>query len=102
MKFAAAPCLLETVPQTSSIIPWWSDLSDAARVALQLTTLTASTLAETYDLVVVGAGIAGLSATLEAARTGTIGALPGSRGRNRPRGDRAQRRHSVRRHQHAN
>jgi glycine/D-amino acid oxidase-like deaminating enzyme len=71
MKFSSAPCLNEAVPLTRRQIPWWSDLSEAAQAALQLPALTGSDIfSENFDLIVVGAGIAGLSAALAAAKLG--------------------------------
>lgn len=61
---------------TGENIPWWLDLNDKARAALALPTRESepgqyqALLKESYDVIVVGAGVAGLSATCEAARLG--------------------------------
>jgi glycine/D-amino acid oxidase-like deaminating enzyme len=76
MKLSAASCLDEPVNSTREKIPWWSDLSPAAISALNIPCLAEDkalcqkTLLSAFDLIVVGAGVAGLSATLEAARLG--------------------------------
>ncbi|MBU6450800.1 MAG: FAD-dependent oxidoreductase [Cyanobacteria bacterium REEB67] len=71
MKFSSAPCLNEAAPLTRRLIPWWSDLSEAAQAALQIPALADGDIfSEKFDLIVVGAGIAGLSATLAAAKLG--------------------------------
>ena len=66
-------------PQMSEgqdIIPWWLDLNAATRAALVIPNLkdnavqSAALLEQNYDVIVVGAGVAGLSATLEAAKLG--------------------------------
>ncbi|MDQ6662206.1 MAG: FAD-binding oxidoreductase, partial [Chloroflexota bacterium] len=51
------------------IIPWWSDLSPAAREELVLSTLYALPT-HTMDVIVIGAGVAGLSAALGARAAG--------------------------------
>jgi len=76
MKPSNATCLDQPDILTGAKIPWWADLSQAARAALSLPTPDSDReacqkiLASTYDVIVVGAGVAGLSATLEAARLG--------------------------------
>ncbi|HEY6410596.1 MAG TPA: FAD-dependent oxidoreductase, partial [Ktedonobacteraceae bacterium] len=50
-------------------IPWWSDLNTATRAALDLPDI--STLpAKTVDVLVIGGGVAGLSAALSACKAG--------------------------------
>lgn len=76
MKLSAASCLDEPINSTGDKIPWWSDLSRAARDALEIATvekdpaLCNKILSSTYDVIIVGAGVAGLSATLESAKLG--------------------------------
>ncbi|MBS1988892.1 MAG: FAD-dependent oxidoreductase [Cyanobacteria bacterium SZAS LIN-3] len=74
MKLSAAACLQEPVNETRVKIPWWQDLSTALKQALDLPTaqsepdLCRNLLAQDWDLIVVGAGVAGLATALEAAR----------------------------------
>jgi glycine/D-amino acid oxidase-like deaminating enzyme len=76
MKLSTASCLDEPVNFTRDKIPWWLDLDKAARMALSIPTLESDgtlcqeILACTFDVIVIGAGVAGLSATLEAAKLG--------------------------------
>lgn len=60
--------------QTSSTdisqhIPWWNDLSSAVRTELNLPNIQ-DVPAQTIDIVVIGGGVAGLSAALSASQAG--------------------------------
>jgi glycine/D-amino acid oxidase-like deaminating enzyme len=70
MRFGPAPCLAEESSRTGQIIPWWSDLTEPVREALTLSNLASAKVGQSYDFIVVGAGIAGLAATEHAARSG--------------------------------
>ncbi|HBE26627.1 MAG TPA: hypothetical protein DDW33_13175, partial [Ktedonobacter sp.] len=52
-------------PQLTQQIPWWSDLDATTRAILKLPDIT-SLPAQTVDIVVIGGGVAGLSAALSA------------------------------------
>ena len=56
-------------PQLTQQIPWWSDLDATTRAILKLPDIT-SLPAQTVDIVVIGGGVAGLSAALSASRAG--------------------------------
>src|SRR5437879_13852668 len=60
-----------TQPATSSAqqIPWWNDLDPAIAAELELPDIR-SLPAQTVDVVVIGGGVAGLSAALSASRAG--------------------------------
>jgi glycine/D-amino acid oxidase-like deaminating enzyme len=76
MKLSTASCLEQPEMLTGAKIPWWADLTTGAREALSLPHLTndpavcREILSQNFDVIVVGAGVAGLSATGEAARLG--------------------------------
>jgi glycine/D-amino acid oxidase-like deaminating enzyme len=56
-------------PRFSQQIPWWSDLDAATRAMLELPDIS-SLPAITVDVLVIGGGVAGLSAALSACQTG--------------------------------
>ncbi|HEX6555989.1 MAG TPA: FAD-dependent oxidoreductase [Ktedonobacteraceae bacterium] len=56
-------------PLLTQQIPWWNDLDAAALAELELPDIR-SLLAQTVDVVVIGGGVAGLSAALSASRVG--------------------------------
>jgi glycine/D-amino acid oxidase-like deaminating enzyme len=56
-------------PQLTQQIPWWSDLDATTRAILKLPDIT-SLPAQTVDIVVIGGGVAGLSAALSASKAG--------------------------------
>lgn len=56
-------------PRFSPQIPWWSDLDAATRAMLELPDIT-SLPAKTVDVLVIGGGVAGLSAALSARKAG--------------------------------
>jgi glycine/D-amino acid oxidase-like deaminating enzyme len=71
-KMRESPVSLSASPLSSSTpgVPWWRDLSAAVSAELELSPV--ETLAsECFDVVVMGAGVAGLSAALSVARAGS-------------------------------
>ena len=56
-------------PHLTRQIPWWNDLDSAALAELELPDIR-SLPAQTVDVVVIGGGVAGLSAALSASRAG--------------------------------
>lgn len=56
-------------PKNPLSIPWWLDLNPAVSTELELSPVEAL-LPECFDLVVIGAGVAGLSAALSASQMG--------------------------------
>lgn len=61
--------LLLTQPTPQPRVPWWDDLAPAVRAELELPT-EVELDAQVFDVVVIGAGLAGLSAALSARRAG--------------------------------
>lgn len=76
MKFNTLSSIAEPASTTREVIPWWSDLDQITRHALDIPTAENDKAAyqrlieDNYDLIVVGAGVAGLAATLEASLLG--------------------------------
>ncbi len=56
-------------PHLTRQIPWWSDLNTATRAALDLPDISMLP-AKTVDVLVIGGGVAGLSAALSACKAG--------------------------------
>jgi glycine/D-amino acid oxidase-like deaminating enzyme len=56
-------------PKKSLSIPWWQDLSPTVSAELELSPVE-TLLPERFDVVVIGAGVAGLSAALSASQMG--------------------------------
>ncbi|WP_069802967.1 NAD(P)/FAD-dependent oxidoreductase [Thermogemmatispora onikobensis] len=60
-----------TTPVPQSVIPWWEDLDPVVRAELHLPDIAdEGPPAQPLDVVVIGAGVAGLSAALSARRAG--------------------------------
>jgi glycine/D-amino acid oxidase-like deaminating enzyme len=62
--------ILPTPVAPQSLNPWWDDLDPAVRAELVLADVTASLPTQVLDVVVIGAGVAGLSAAVSARRAG--------------------------------
>jgi NADPH-dependent 2,4-dienoyl-CoA reductase/sulfur reductase-like enzyme len=56
-------------PLLTQQVPWWNDLDPAVPGELELSDIR-SLPAQTVDVVVIGGGVAGLSAALSASRAG--------------------------------